>query len=110
MISSDEYYLQKSYQPYLDHFAFSKKEVIFVEDAQKGSYPSGNYVSFDLASMGLSNKYQNWEEAELVIPLVMSLACPSAANNGLTADVSNAFACSLKNGYQLINGLKVNKT
>ena len=109
MISSDEYYLQKSYQPYLDHFAFSKKEVIFVEDAQKGSYPSGNYVSFDLASMGLSNKYQNWEEAELVIPLVMSLACPSAANNGLTSDVSNAFACSLKNGYhQLINSLKIN--
>jgi hypothetical protein len=109
MISADEYYLQKSYAPYLDHFDISKKEYIFIEDVQRGTYPSGNFVSFDMASLGLTNKYSNWEESVLAIPLVMTLHCPNVAGNSLTGEVSNAFALSLKNGYhQLINYMKIN--
>ena len=107
MISSDEFFLQKSYAQHLDSFDYSKKEVIFLNDTQNGVYAGGQQVSFDMASLGVSNKYLNWEEGQLQVPLVMTLHCPSATGNALSSDISNAFACSLKNGtHQLINSIK----
>ena len=103
MISNEQFQLQASYQPHTDDFSFSKKEFQIIEDQQKGSYPGGVNVSFDMSSLGTNGKYTCWGESILTIPLVLRL--DSAAP--LKGETSNAFALSLKNGYhQLINTVK----
>jgi hypothetical protein len=108
MISNDEFYLQSSYQPHTDNFDFSKKEYVYIEDQQRGSYPGGTTVNFDMSSLGTNGLYSNWSESVLAVPLVMTLhTTDTTAANGLTGNVVNAFAMSLKNGYhQIINSVK----
>ena len=108
MISADDFYLDKSYQPFITRHDFSDKEYVFIEDLQRGTYAGGQNVSFDLNQLGLTNKYSNWEEGFVTIPLVGTVHCPNAVGNAFTAELSNAYIMSLKNGYhQLINSLKV---
>jgi hypothetical protein len=48
MISADDFYLDKSYQPFITRHDFSEKEYVFIEDSQRGVYSGGSQISFDM--------------------------------------------------------------
>jgi len=84
---------------------FKTRSFVYTTDTNNGSYPNGS-ISFDLATLSNSNKYIDFMNSFVTIPLVMTLN--SAA---LTSNVENAFALSLKNGFhQLIDSIGVTIT
>ena len=53
---ADLYSLQSTLAPQDPQFVFSEKQVIYVPDSNKGSFPSG-VVSFDLTSLANQSKW-----------------------------------------------------
>lgn len=80
----------------LEHdFEFKSKNMQYISDTNySGTYNSGQ-VTLDLSALAGNTSYVNFKEANILIPLVMNLT----GSGHLTADVANAFALSLKNGY-----------
>jgi len=104
MISASQYALESSYHPQMDEYDFENKQYIIIYDQQQGTY-SVPQVTFEATALTNSNKYINFNESFLTVPLVMTLI---AGAGTLTADVRNAFAMSLKNGmHQLISSMQV---
>ena len=69
MSALDEYLYEESYQSTEESGPFIKKEVVYVNDQQNGSYIS--QIQFDLSSLSNSFKWQSWKEAIIEIPLVV---------------------------------------
>ena len=81
------------------------KQFLYYNDLQGGNYSNNsNEVKFELISLANTNQFVNWAESFLMIPLQLSVsgftAAPAAG--GLANTPENAFALSLKNGYQHI--------
>ena len=65
---------------------------------------NSNEFKFELVSLANTNQFVNWSESFLMIPLQLSVSGTTAvpAAGGLSGTAENAFALSLKNGYQQI--------
>ena len=62
-----------------------------------GNYNSNSSeVKFELVSLANTNQFVNWVESFILFPLELKIT------GGLNASPENAFAMSLKNGYQQI--------
>ena len=83
---------------------FTKKDWLSVLDNQNGNY-NGNQCVIDTSQLANSNKFMNYREGYVFIPMVMTATCTgmigaAAANAGAdfnTRNFSNAFG--LKNWY-----------
>ena len=78
---------------------------MYFNGLQGGNYSNNSSeVRFELVSLANSNQFVNWAESFLLIPLQLSVSGVTAGNvaGGLSALPENAFALSLKNGYQHI--------
>ena len=58
-------------------------------------------VKFELISQANTNQFVNWAESFVLIPLTLSMKATTGQFNNLPS-VKNAFALSLKNGYDHI--------
>jgi hypothetical protein len=96
---------------------FVKKEVLMITDQNNGSY-SGT-ISIDSSSLANSGRYQDWKNAYLEIPLVITLSYGGGDANVVTAfnqadagppvvPRSTPFAVALKNGFhQILNSYSI---
>ncbi len=81
------------------------KQYNYFNDLQGGNYSNNsNEVKFELISLANTNQFVNWSESFLMIPLQLSVSgiTGAGAPGGLSGTAENAFALSLKNGYQQI--------
>ena len=101
----DEYSFHTSTQEQDSEFLFSNRQFVYIPDQNNSSYNAGQ-VLFDLASLSNSGRFVDFQQAFVTVPLVMNLNTDQTA-----ANVENAFACSLKNGFhQLVNSISVEIT
>ena len=82
---------------------FVKKDWIDILDNQNGSY-NGNQSVIDTSQLSNSNKYMNYREAYLTIPLLLTATSPpdaTTANQFLPADAATSadYVFGLKNWY-----------
>src|SRR5688500_17521115 len=85
-------------------FEYESKQWVYLCDMQNGGNYGTGQVTFDLGPWASSDLWMNFQEGVLTIPLVMALTAD--ATGKFSADASNAFAMSLKNGYyQLIHNM-----
>ena len=81
---------------------FIKREYVYVIDSNSNSY-SNNQVILDLAALSNSGKWCDWANAELVVPLLITMT----STTDFSA-VATDYAVGLKNGFhQLINSINV---
>ncbi len=98
------YELSSSVQ--LDSEPFIRKDVVYVNDMNNGSYGQTNQLQFDLSSIANSGQWASFSEAYLEIPLVMVLSGEDAS---ATVDATNSsFVAGLKGGFHhLIDSMSV---
>lgn len=81
---------------------FVKKDWINILDNQNGSY-NGNQSVIDTSQLSNSNKYMNYREAYLTVPLLITATSPLDAGSDLflpaTAGTSADYVFGLKNWY-----------
>jgi len=81
---------------------FVKKDWINILDNQNGSY-NGNQSVIDTSQLSNSNKYMNYREAYLTVPLLLTATSPLDAGANLflpaTAGTSADYVFGLKNWY-----------
>ena len=81
---------------------FVKKDWINILDNQNGSY-NGNQSVVDTSQLSNSNKYMNYREAYLTVPLLLTATSPLDAGANLflpnTAGTSADYVFGLKNWY-----------
>lgn len=81
---------------------FVKKDWINILDNQNGSY-NGNQSVIDTSQLSNSNKYMNYREAYLTVPLLLTATSPLDAGADLflpaTAGTSADYVFGLKNWY-----------
>lgn len=87
---------------------FVKKDWISILDNQNGNY-SSNQAVIDTSQLSNSNKWINYREAYLVMPLTLCLATTTASNTfNPTAANSVDYGVGLKNSYfSMIHSLSV---
>ena len=80
------------------------KQFLYYNDLMGNYSNNSNEVKFELISLANTNQFVNWAESFLMIPLQLSVSGITAAPapGGLAGTAENAFALSLKNGYQQI--------
>jgi hypothetical protein len=77
---------------------YKDKQFIYFNDSNNSSYTS-NEIKFELSALANTNRFIDWAQSFLVIPLTMSC---TATTGSFTQSNENVFAMSLKNGYQHI--------
>lgn len=98
------YELSSSVQ--LDSEPFIRKDVIYINDMNNGSYGSTNQIQIDASSISNSGMWNSMSEAYLEIPLVMVLS--GAGVTGTVDTTSSAFVAGLKGGFHhLIDSMSV---
>lgn len=101
-MSSDSYVFDMASQADVTPQVFLKKDWLSILDNQNGNY-SGNQCVLDTSQLANSNKYMNYREGYLSVPLVLAIS--TLANAGpagilpATAATSCDFAVGLKNWY-----------
>jgi hypothetical protein len=81
---------------------FIKKEYVYMQDQNNGSY-SNNQVILDMAAISNSGKWCDWANAQFVVPLLITMT--SATD---FSAVASDYAVGLKNGFhQIINSINV---
>lgn len=76
----------------------------YVLDQQQGSY-AGGQVTFDTSSIASQDRFTNWKEAYVTIPVVLSL---NSSNATSIAGSTLPFGAALKNGFwQLVHSFSV---
>lgn len=101
---SDAFIYNVSQQSTRGEEPFLKKEVLYVNDQQQGTYVS--QVQVDLSAIANNTRWQSWKEAILEVPFVVTVEnlTPSVLT---LSDRINAAFLSLKNGTCLIDYLTV---
>ena len=95
--TSTEYEFTSSLEKDSNIYLTKDRQYLYYNDLQGGNYnANSSEVKFELVSLANTNQFVNWAESFLMIPLELKVA------GGLTASPENAFAMSLKNGYQQI--------
>jgi hypothetical protein len=103
--TSTEFEFTSSLEKDSNVYLTKDRQFMYFNDLQGGNYSNNSSeVRFELVSLANSNQFVNWAESFLLIPLQLSVSGLTAANTagGLSALPENAFALSLKNGYQHI--------
>ena len=101
---ADEFVLHSSMNIPETAFDINRKDYVWVTDSNNGSYSSGQ-IQLDLSTFANSNRYLNWKESHLVIPIVLTMSDDSTT---IDTGVENNFALSLKNGvHNLINSMSL---
>ena len=101
---ADEFVLHSSMNLPETSFDINRKDFVWVTDSNNGSYSSGQ-IQLDLSTFANSNRYLNWKESHLVIPIVLTMSDDSTT---IDTGVENNFALSLKNGvHNLINSMSL---
>ena len=79
-----------------------------MNDTNTGSYPNGS-IQWDLSTLSNANKFVDFNNSFITIPLVMTLQAP--AGLPMTGNVENGLALSLKNSvFQLIDSVSLSIT
>jgi hypothetical protein len=95
--TSTEYEFTSSLEKDGNIYLTKDRQYLYYNDLQGGNYnANSSEVKFELVSLANTNQFVNWAESFLMIPLELKVA------GGLNASPENAFAMSLKNGYQQI--------
>jgi hypothetical protein len=100
-MSADQLVLEMSSQTEGNPSVFLKKDWLSILDNTSGSY-SSNQAVIDTSQLANSNKYMNYQEAYLAVPLLITLSAASAADTTLspaTAASSCDHTLGLKNSY-----------
>jgi len=79
---------------------FVKKDYLSILDNSNGIY-SSNQIIIDTSQLSNSNKWINYREGYLLMPLLVSMTSPNTAT-GLALATSTDFSISLKNWYGTI--------
>lgn len=98
MSAIDSYSFNASHSTDQNEYLFKDKQFIYFNDSNNGNYTS-NEIKFELSALANTNRFVDWAQSFLVIPLTMSC---TATTGAFTASDENVFAMSLKNGYQHI--------
>lgn len=77
---------------------FVRKDWLNILDNQNGQY-SANQSVIDTSQLSNSNKFLNYREAYLSIPLLLTLTSGAAGFAPATAETSNDYSIGLKNWY-----------
>ena len=80
---------------------FTKRDWLAILDNQNQNY-QGNQCVIDTSQLANSNKYMNYREAYLTVPMVLTMTAPitGAVNGAWAANATSAdFAVGLKNWY-----------
>ena len=103
--TNTEYEFTSSLKKDSNIYITKDRQYIYYNDLANGAYNSNtSEVKFELISLANTNQFVNWSESFVLIPLTLSMKATSGTFNGvggLGID-ENAFALSLKNGYQHI--------
>jgi len=99
--TSTEYEFTSSLKKDSNIYITKDRQYIYYNDLANGAYNSNtSEVKFELISLANTNQFVNWAESFVLIPLTLSM---KATTGNFGADIDeNAFALSLKNGYQHI--------
>ena len=103
--TSTEFEITSSLEKDSNVYLTKDRQFMYFNGLQGGNYSNNSSeVRFELVSLANSNQFVNWAESFLLIPLQLSVSGVTAGNvaGGLSALPENAFALSLKNGYQHI--------
>lgn len=98
MSAIDSYSFNASHSTDQNEYLFKDKQFIYFNDSNNGNYTS-NEIKFELSALANTNRFIDWAQSFLVIPLTMSC---TATTGAFTQSSENVFAMSLKNGYQHI--------
>ena len=90
----------------MDGEPFIRRDVIYQNDLNNGTYGSGNQIQYDLASIANSGMYASFSEAWIEIPLIMVMT--GADNTATIDDTLSACAVGLKAGFHhLVDSISV---
>jgi hypothetical protein len=86
---------------------FLRKDWVSIMDNNNASYAS-NYLTLDTSALSNSNKYMNYRESYLSIPILITATSTVADPAWATAATSADFAFGLKNNYaSVIHSIQV---
>lgn len=104
-MSSDQLVFEDSITQESPSIPFQDKDFAYILDQNNGSY--AGQVIFDSSSLSNVDRFANWSEAFIEIPLVLTL---NTQTNGIAgfATANGQWAAGLKNGFwQVINSISV---
>ena len=97
--TNTEYEFTSSLEKDSNIYLTKDRQYLYYNDLQGGNYSANSSeVKFELISLANTNQFVNWSESFLMIPLELKVA----GAGKFDASPENAFALSLKNGYQHI--------
>jgi hypothetical protein len=100
-MSADQLVLEMSSQTEGNPSVFLKKDWLSILDNTSGSY-SSNQAVIDTSQLANSNKYMNYQEAYLAVPLLLTFSASAASASSFlpgTAGSSADHLLGLKNSY-----------
>ncbi len=103
--TNTEYEFTSSLKKDSNIYICKDRQYIYYNDLANGAYNTNtSEVKFELISLANTNQFVNWAESFILIPLTLSVKATAGTFNGTTGlgITENAFALSLKNGYQHI--------
>jgi len=105
-MSSDQLIYEESATNETSQIPFSGKDYVYVLDSNNGSY-AGSQVIIETSSLANMDRFANFAEAYISIPIVMTLNAPTAGVVGFGAS-NMQMAAALKAGYwNLIHSMSV---
>jgi hypothetical protein len=100
--TNTEYEFTSSLKKDSNIYITKDRQYIYYNDLANGAYgPNTSEVKFELISLANTNQFVNWAESFVLIPLTLSVKATTGLFNNID-NAENAFALSLKNGYQHI--------
>ena len=101
--TNTEYEFTSSLKKDSNIYICKDRQYIYYNDLANGSYNANtSEVKFELISLANTNQFVNWAESFLLIPLTLSMKSTAGSFTSGLGLAENAFAMSLKNGYQHI--------
>jgi hypothetical protein len=98
--TNTEYEFTSSLKKDSNIYITKDRQYIYYNDLANGAYNSNtSEVKFELISLANTNQFVNWAESFVLIPLQLTMKATTGLFN---TSAENAFALSLKNGYQHI--------
>ena len=103
--TNTEYEFTSSLKKDSNIYICKDRQYIYYNDLANGAYGANtSEIKFELISLANTNQFVNWAESFVLIPLTLSMKPTVGTFVPVTASglAENAFALSLKNGYQHI--------
>jgi len=101
----DNLVFEESLNTEVEHSEFINKKWIYVNDNNNGSYAS--QVVLDSTALSNSGSWINWNEAFILMPIVVQLTCATPGNLPLNSNVAD-YSWAFKSGFwQMIDSMTV---